>query len=105
MIFKFMNRSPQSLISVLEETLELLSLKENDFVWSHWDNAEQAKAEIREHIVKLQDENYSGVKDLSLLFAPTGSIQEVSVSSGWGNRFLKLADKFDRAAAKLGIKQ
>jgi hypothetical protein len=34
---------------------------------------------------------------LSILFAPTGPIQEVSLSSGWGGEFLKLASTFDAA--------
>jgi hypothetical protein len=38
--------------------------------------------------------------DLSVLFAPTGPIQEVSVSSGWGEAFLELAERFDRAAGR-----
>jgi hypothetical protein len=35
--------------------------------------------------------------ELRVLFAPTGPIQEVSVSSGWGDAFLELADRFDDA--------
>jgi ferredoxin len=38
--------------------------------------------------------------DLSVLFAPTGPIQEVGVSSGWGEAFLELAERFDRAAGR-----
>jgi hypothetical protein len=35
--------------------------------------------------------------DLEVMFAATGPIQEVSLSSGWGQDFLGLADKFDTA--------
>ena len=35
--------------------------------------------------------------DLSILFAPTGSIQEVSLSSGCGDEFIYLSMDFDRA--------
>ena len=31
-----------------------------------------------------------------MLFLPTGPIQEVSLSSGWGDAFVALADRFDR---------
>ena len=34
-----------------------------------------------------------------MLFLPTGPIQEVSLSSGWGDAFVALADRFDLAAA------
>jgi hypothetical protein len=36
--------------------------------------------------------------DMSMLFAPTGPIQEVSLSSGWGDKFIAVADRFDRAS-------
>ncbi|MFF5235251.1 hypothetical protein [Dactylosporangium sp. NPDC000521] len=36
---------------------------------------------------------------LSILFAPTGPIQEVAISSGWGDAFLEPADRFDAAVA------
>ena len=34
-----------------------------------------------------------------MLFAPTGPIQEVSLSSGWGDVFIELAERFDDAMA------
>jgi hypothetical protein len=34
---------------------------------------------------------------MEVLFAPTGPIQEVSLSSGWGGEFLALAERFDEA--------
>jgi hypothetical protein len=38
--------------------------------------------------------------DLAHLFAPTGPIQEVSVSSGWGDRFLALAERLDEELSR-----
>ena len=37
---------------------------------------------------------------MAVLFLPTGPIQEVSLSSGWGDEFVALADRFDAAAAR-----
>jgi len=104
-LFKFMiNLATQSLIEVLKETEQLLSLKGNDFVWSPWNNAQEANALIRSHIEKLEAGDYSQVGKLNSLFAPTGAIQEVSVSSGWGEKFLSLAEQFDRAFAAIETK-
>ncbi|HEX8181606.1 MAG TPA: hypothetical protein VF525_18845 [Pyrinomonadaceae bacterium] len=36
---------------------------------------------------------------MEVLFAPTGPMQEVSLSSGWGEEFLALAERFDEAMA------
>lgn len=33
--------------------------------------------------------------ELKLLFAPTGALQETSISNGWAEEFLSLSAKFD----------
>ncbi len=87
------------LISVFEEMRELLADPDNDFTWSSWDGREDALRELDGILSSL----WCGVlpKSLSMtvLFAPTGPIQEVSLSSGWGKAFLALADRFDEAMA------
>lgn len=90
--------SLQGLIDVMRETRRLLSLPENDFAWSWWKDQQAALAEIDEHIDTLQR---GSVPNMAVLFAPTGPIQEVSVSSGWGEAFLRLAERFDNESAKV----
>jgi hypothetical protein len=88
----------QGLIAVLRDARKLLALPENDFAWSSWEDREAALAEVDGHIATLER---GSVPDLSVLFLPTGPIQEVSLSSGWGPEFLSLAERFDREIAKI----
>ena len=88
----------QGLIAVMRDARRLLALPENDFTWSSWEDREAALAEVDEHIATLER---GSVPNLSVLFLPTGPIQEVSLSSGWGAAFLSLADRFDREIAKV----
>jgi hypothetical protein len=37
------------------------------------------------------------VEIVAIVFAPTGPMQEVSLSRGWGQEFLTLAERFDAA--------
>ena len=62
------------LLAVMLEARRLIARPENDFTWSSFIDQEAA------------------------LFLPTGPIQEVSLSSGWGDEFVALADRFDLAA-------
>lgn len=94
-------RAKAKLVSVLKETKGILCRADNDFAWSEWDDAAKAVSDIDSHIVAIESEDLSKLRNLSLLFAPTGCIQEVAESSGWGTRFLSLANRFDKAAAKL----
>jgi hypothetical protein len=81
------------LIAILVETRELLASPRNDFAWSSWRDQDAALAEIDALLSQLRS---GSMPELSILFAPTGPIQEVSVSSGWGGRFLELSSRLDR---------
>ena len=94
-------RTTANLVSVLHEAQTVLRRPENDFAWSKWDAATSAVAEIDSHINAIESNDLSRLPDLASLFAPTGAIQEVAQSSGWGTEFLVLASRFDKAAAKV----
>ena len=82
----------QKLIDILKEAKALLARDGNNFSWSSWIDHDHAISEIDSIITKLEN---GSVPDIGVLFAPTGPIQEVSLSSGWGDEFLELADRFD----------
>lgn len=90
----------QKLIVVLREAKELLARPDNDFAWSSWKDAASALQELDGLISQLESSQLPERLDLEVLFAPTGPIQEVSLSSGWSEDFIKLADRFDRAIVK-----
>lgn len=83
----------RKLLAILKETRALVARDDNDFSWSSWIDRDQAIAEIDSIIAELKN---GSVPEIRVLFAPTGPIQEVSLSSGWGNEFLELADRFDK---------
>lgn len=86
-----------ALLTIFSEVRTLLARPENDFDWSSWQDEEDALAEIDAIIASLRTGDLSDPMTLRVLFAPTGPMQEVSLSSGWGNRFLELAERFDEA--------
>jgi len=85
------------LVQVLGEARELLTRPDNGFAWSSWEGAADALREIDGLISRIASGDMPRRLALEVLFAPTGPIQEVSVSSGWGEEFLRLADRFDAA--------
>jgi len=88
------------LVKVLREARQLLARPENDFAWSSWDGTEDALKEIDGLIEQIERGKLPRRVLLSVLFAPTGPIQEVSLSSGWGNEFIEVARSFDTAMAQ-----
>ncbi|MFC7241798.1 hypothetical protein ACFQO7_04820 [Catellatospora aurea] len=87
-----------ALVIVLGEVRAWLARPDNDFSWSSFVDADAALAEIDDLIAHVHAEGRVPFA-LSVLFAPTGPIQEVALSSGWGDEFLTLAARFDDASA------
>jgi len=83
-----------SLLRVLQDTRSRLATPGADFVPSGWDDQAQALAELDRHIA-LAAINQVDRAALSLLFAPTGPLQEFSLANEWGREFLELARRYD----------
>jgi hypothetical protein len=92
----FLRKSLQRLAEVLREARTLLAHPDNDFLWSSWDDSTEALAEIDAYLAVLDAGELPPQLALVLLFAPTGCMQEVSLS-GWSVEFLRLSQKFDEA--------
>jgi hypothetical protein len=89
----------RELVQVLRDARALLARPENDFDWSSWMDADAALNEVDGLIAELESGRLPDRGDLSFLFVPTGPMQEVSLSSGWGSAFLALANRCDAALA------
>jgi hypothetical protein len=91
----------REVVQVVEDVLAILEAEPQDVAWSRWDEPAEMVADLRDHVALLRRGDVSQVPELRLLFAPTGSLQEVAISSGWGERFLGLAARFDAASVDL----
>jgi hypothetical protein len=83
--------------TLLLDARSLLEQPDNDFSWSSWEDAEAALREIDGLVAELDHGRAPPRLTLAVLFAPTGPIQEVSLSSGWAGEFLALATRCDAA--------
>jgi hypothetical protein len=88
------------LVAVLEEARRLVSRPDNDFSWSSWGDSEAALAELDGLIAELAAGVLADRATLDTIFAPTGPMQEVGLSSGWADAFLRLADRYDLEMAR-----
>ena len=84
-------------MQVLRDTRDVIARPENNFDWSSWKDAAAALRELDALIDGVRTGAEPDVRQLAVLFGPTGPIQEVSVSSGWGDMFLELAERLDAA--------
>jgi len=87
----------QALINVLREARELLGRPGNDFSWSSWAGASAAIKEIDGLIASIEAGRLPDRIRIDMLCVVTGPICEVSVSSGWGEEYMELAERMDAA--------
>jgi hypothetical protein len=100
-ILAIMTAEQEELIIVLLETRKLIELPDSDFVWSGWDGRQEALAAFDKQVDKIKNADYTALFDLSILYAPTGQLQELSISNGWTKPFLELSARFDQALLRL----
>jgi hypothetical protein len=91
------DQKTEKIIGILNEIVQILRLGQTDVAWSHYDTVDEAVADLNAHVERLRSGDLSGMFDLRMLFAPTGSLQEISINSGWGDEFLVISEQFDKA--------
>ncbi len=79
----------------------LLSLKskinsETDTIWAGFDSVEFFLKELSQDIEKIRCCDFTTLEKVNIEFAVTSTYQELSISNGWSDEYLKLAEKFDR---------
>ena len=89
------------LLLLLKATRELATLPTNDFSWSSWRDVAHASAEIDSLISQLEGGDIPDRLDIAVIYAPTGPLQELSLSSGWADTYLEVANRFDSLEGQL----
>ncbi len=85
----------------IQKIVEILNTIKNkidsntDVVRSGFNSSTELINDIDSDIKKLHEGDYEILGKLTVMFAPTGAYQELSISNGWGEEFLKLAERFD----------
>ena len=89
----------KSLKEILLNIIELLN-QSDESVWSPI--TPQEIINNLNHQIKKMDRNEKVDNDiLKVEFAPTSTIQEIAMSNGWHDEYLKLSTKFDKEIEKL----
>ena len=96
-----MDADRRELVDVLREARALLARPGNDFDWSTWRDADDAFGEVDGLVRAIEAGDLPPRLAVSILFAPTGPIQETAISSGWGDEFLAVAARCDAAVERV----
>jgi hypothetical protein len=92
----------QKIIEVLDVILATVN-SETDVAFTKFNTPQELMADITKDIEKLKLQDHETLAKLCLMFSPTGTYQELSISNGWGDEYLQLAHKFDLCFQKLKL--
>lgn len=68
-------------------------------LWSKYEHIEELIAEIEVIAVTLESKDRTALLQVHNMFAPTGPLQEISITNGWGKVFLELSERVDNLIA------
>ncbi len=79
---------------IVDDLLGVLRSHELATLWTSFESGSALIAEVERIAVELPDA--SAVNDLTVLFAPTGVLQDVALDSGFHDEYVLLADRHDK---------
>lgn len=82
--------------SQFDKLKELLLDENTDVSWSNYENVNAVFKDLDFLQKGITRKDIDSCKEMLLLLAPTSSLQEISISSGWGNEFLEIATSLER---------
>ena len=83
------------------ETIKSWTTRETNTVWAGYDDSEAFLFDLNSDIEKTTFCDFTTLEKLNMEFAPTSTYQELSLSNGWSDEYLKLAKQFDKLFIKI----
>jgi hypothetical protein len=89
----------QQVAEILKQIKSLTNSESNTF-WTRFDSTELFLVDLNQDIANIENCNYSTLDKVQREFLPTSTYQEISISNGWGDYYLKLSNDFDNLFVK-----
>ena len=90
----------EEIIRIIEQVKERIT-HDSDIVWTGYNSAEELRAELDMFTAQLKQGDLSSLQELHIHFLPTSALQEHSISNGWMDEYIRLAEKFDTLFASI----
>lgn len=85
----------KKLLDVLIETRDNINLYNTNLISTPYKNVSECLSVVDELIDDFKKGTIGTIERAILLFAPTGIFQEISIDSGWGDKFIEISNRFD----------
>jgi hypothetical protein len=92
-------------VKLILETIKSWTTDETDTVWAGYDNGKEFLVDLNADIEKIEFCDLETLNKLNMEFSPTSTYQELSLSNGWADEYIKLAEEFDKLYANIQTKK
>jgi hypothetical protein len=83
------------LLEIVNEVITICEVSPQYVDWAGYRDQDELLADLRDHASRLRSGDTSRLPELRVLFLPTGPLQDISVDSGWADKYMRLAGRFD----------
>lgn len=90
----------QSISEIIQFVIAKIT-DDSDVIYAGFSNPAQVRTEIENDLPEIEKGNTTILAKYNLWFAPTGPLQEISLSNNWGKEYLMLAEQFDKLYKKV----
>ncbi len=88
------------LAAIVDEILEIVQAHPQDLNWQpYYDDQQELLRDLHDHAERIRNGDASRLPELKFSLLPTGNVNEIAFSSGWGVAYVRLADEFDELYA------
>lgn len=85
----------KQLLDIFYEIKEYIHSPNTDLIWTKYESIDEVIGEIDSLVDDFKRGTVGTIDRVELLFAPTGVFQEISIRSGWSDKFLEISDRID----------
>ncbi len=90
----------QKVAEILKQIKTFIT-KDTDTVWAGFDNADKFLEELNQDIQKIKNCDFQTLEKVHVEFLPTCTYQELSMSNGWGDKYIQLSTDFDKTYERM----
>lgn len=81
---------------IIDELLAIIRSSPQDLDWqSEYEDEQDLLEDLHDHAERIRREDTSRLPELKYVLFPTIALNEIAFSSGWGEPYVRLANRFD----------
>ena len=84
------------LAAIVNELLEIVRAHPQDLDWQpYYEDQPELLRDLHDHAERIRSGDADRLPELKFSLLPTGPLNEIALSSGWGAAYVRLANEFD----------